>query len=135
MVDLFHRVATIEGELAPDRNWLDLLLATFPGGSITGAPKIRAMQIIEELEPTTRGVYCGSIGWIGLDGSLSLNIAIRTMVKKADMVHLYAGGAIVADSRPEAEYDEILAKAAGMMRSLGHEIPAPNTETLEASRI
>ena len=132
---VFHRAATIEGELSPDRTWLDLLLATFPGGSITGAPKIRAMQIIGELEPTTRGVYCGSIGWIGLDGSLSLNIAIRTMIKSADVVHLYAGGAIVADSSPEAEYDEILAKAAGMMRALGHEIPALNTEASEVVRV
>ena len=121
---VFHRVATIEGELAPGRNWLDLLLATFPGGSITGAPKIRAMQIIDKLEPTARGVYCGSIGWIGLDGSMSLNIAIRTMVQVRDRVHVYAGGAIVADSTPEGEYDEMLTKAAGMLRALGCASPA-----------
>ena len=121
---VFHRVATIEGELAPGRNWLDLLLATFPGGSITGTPKIRAMQIIDELEPTARGVYCGSIGWIGLDGSMSLNIAIRTMVQVRDRVHVYAGGAIVADSTPEGEYDEMLTKAAGMLRALGCASPS-----------
>lgn len=115
---VFHRVATIEGRLAPGRNRLDLLRATFPGGSITGAPKIRAMQIIDELEPTARGVYCGSIGMIGLDGSLSLNIAIRTMLQVGDTVHLYAGGAIVADSDPEEEYREVLAKASGMLRAL-----------------
>ncbi len=116
---VFHRVATIEGDLANGKNWLDLLLASFPGGSITGAPKIRAMQIIDELEPTPRGVYCGSIGWIGLDGAMSLNIAIRTMVQAGETVHLYAGGAIVADSTPEQEYDETLAKAAGMLRAVG----------------
>jgi len=115
---VFHRVATIEGDLAPNRTWLDLLVAAFPGGSITGAPKIRAMQIIDELEPTHRGVYCGSLGWIGLDGSMSLNIAIRTMVQVDEVVHAYAGGAIVADSVAEEEYDEILAKAAGMFMAL-----------------
>ena len=127
---VFHRVATIEGDLAARRTWLHLLLAAFPGGSITGAPKIRAMQIVDELEPTARGVYCGSIGWIGLDGSMSLNIAIRTMVQTKDRVHFYAGGAIVADSTPEQEYDETLAKAAGMMRSLACELPAER-ETLK----
>jgi para-aminobenzoate synthetase component 1 len=122
---VFHRVATIEGDLEPQYGWLDLLRATFPGGSVTGAPKIRAMQIIDELEPTARGVYCGSIGMIGLDGSMSLNIAIRTMVQVGDVVHLYAGGAIVADSVPEEEYNEILAKASGMLRALGcHDVSA-----------
>lgn len=128
---VFHRVATIEGHLAPDRTWSDLLRAAFPGGSITGAPKIRAMQIIDELEPTRRGVYCGSIGWIGLDGSMSLNIAIRTMVQVGDTVHAYAGGAIVAESIAEKEYEEILAKAAGMFRALqgdGWAAPLPALE-------
>ena len=85
---------------------------------MTGAPKIRAMQIIRELEPTPRGVYCGSIGWIGLDGAMSLNIAIRTMVQRGDMVHLYAGGGIVAQSTPDAEYEETLAKLRGMLLAL-----------------
>ncbi len=116
---LFHRTATIEGTLAEGRTWQDLLLAAFPGGSVTGAPKIRAMQLIDELEPTPRGVYCGSIGSIGLDGSMSMNIAIRTMVQTGRTVHLYAGGAIVADSDPEAEYAEMMAKAKGMMLALG----------------
>ena len=101
------------------------MLATFPGGSVTGAPKIRAMQIIDELEPTERGVYCGSIGFIGLDGSMSLNIAIRTMVQTGTAVSYYAGGAIVADSDPEDEYHELVAKAAGMRRALGWEPAAP----------
>ncbi len=115
---VFHRVATIEGDLEPGRTRLDLLLATFPGGSVTGAPKIRAMQIISELEPTARGVYCGSIGMIGLDGSMSMNIAIRTMVRQGNVAYVHAGGAIVADSTPQQEYDETLAKAAGMFRAL-----------------
>jgi len=116
---VFHRVATIEGDLMPGRTWVDLLLAAFPGGSVTGAPKIRAMQIIDELEPTVRGVYCGSIGMIGLDGSMSLNIAIRTMVQMENIVRVYAGGAIVADSTPEQEYEETIAKASGMLKALG----------------
>jgi len=77
------------------------------------------MQIIEELEPTPRGVYCGAIGWIGLDGSMRLNVAIRTMVQVGREVHMYAGGAITADSDPEEEHAEILAKAAGMFRAVG----------------
>lgn len=116
---LFHRVAEIEGTVRGETSWVDLLEATFPGGSITGAPKIRAMQIIEELEPTTRDVYCGSIGMIGLDGSLKMNIAIRTMLHIDHDVHFCAGGAIVADSTPEDEYNETLAKARGMMLAVG----------------
>ncbi|MCP4245910.1 MAG: aminodeoxychorismate synthase component I [bacterium] len=115
-----HLVGTIEGRLRPECNWADLLRASFPGGSITGAPKVRAMQIIDELEPTCRSVYCGSIGYLGLDGSLCLNIAIRTMVLEAGRLHLFAGGGIVADSDPQAEYDECMAKASGMLRALGH---------------
>ncbi len=118
---VYHRVATVVGELAEGRTWVDLLRATFPGGSITGAPKIRAMEIIDELEPTPRDVYCGAIGYVGLDGSMSLSIAIRTMVMRGSEVYFYAGGGIVADSDPQAEYDESLAKAAGMMRALGHD--------------
>ena len=130
---VFHRVATIEGDLEPDRTWVDLLEASFPGGSVTGVPKIRAMQIIDELEPTRRGVYCGSIGWIGLDGSMSMNIAIRTMVQIGNEVHVYAGGAIVAESTPEQEYNEILAKAAGMLRALGCEAPARSSRLHEVT--
>ena len=118
---VYHLVGTIEGRLKRGRDWADLLRASFPGGSVTGAPKIRAMQIIDELEPTCRSVYCGSIGYIGLDGGMCLNIAIRTMVYQAGRLHLFAGGGIVADSDPHDEYDEALAKAAGMLRALGHE--------------
>jgi para-aminobenzoate synthetase component 1 len=118
---VFHRVATIEGHLHSGLRWADLMKATFPGGSITGAPKIRAMQIIDELEPVARGVYCGSIGMIGLDGSMTLNIAIRTMVWSGAHFHFHSGGAIVADSTPEMEFEEIQAKAAGLLRALGAE--------------
>jgi len=113
--------------LADDRTRVDLLGAAFPGGSITGAPKIRAMQIIDELEPTPRDGYCGAVGCIGLDGSLSLNVAIRTMVMHGPAVHLYAGGGIVADSQPRAEYEETLAKATGMIRALGHDAATRGT--------
>ena len=116
---VFHRVATIEGDVEDGRTFVDLLRAASPGGSVTGAPKIRAMQIIEELEPTRRGVYCGSIGMIGLDGSMTLSVAIRTMVQVGPEVHVHAGGAIVADSTAEEEFDEILAKARGMLQALG----------------
>jgi len=121
---VYHRVATVQGDLDVGRNWFDLLRAAFPGGSITGAPKIRAMQIIDELEPVARGPYCGAIGWIGLDGSMALNVAIRTMTQLGDEVHVYAGGAIVADSDPKSEYDETLVKAAAMFRALGCRAPA-----------
>lgn len=116
---LFHQVATIEGTLRSGEDWRTLLAATFPGGSITGAPKIRAMQIIRELEPTPRGVYCGSIGWIGLNGDASFNIAIRTMVQRGEQIELHAGGGIVADSSAEAEYEETEVKLRGILAALG----------------
>jgi para-aminobenzoate synthetase component 1 len=121
--NVLHRVATVEGRLTGGAGWSELLRATFPGGSITGCPKIRAMQIIRELEPTPRGVYCGAIGTIGWDGSMRLNVAIRTMVQQGDAVHLYAGGAITADSDPEQEHREIMAKASGMLHALNCRIP------------
>jgi anthranilate/para-aminobenzoate synthase component I len=116
---VFHRVATIEGTLRRDVGWFELLRATFPGGSITGAPKIRAMQIIRTLEPTPRSVYCGAIGRIGLDGTLNLNVAIRTLVQQDDTASWYAGGGIVADSDPAAEYRELRAKAGALFRTVG----------------
>jgi para-aminobenzoate synthetase component 1 len=128
---VFHLVGTVTGELRGDRTWADLLRASFPGGSITGCPKIRAMRIIDELETTERGVYCGSIGYIGLDGGLCLNIAIRTMVMRGDRLHLFGGGAIVADSEPDDEYAESLAKIEGLSRALG---PAPFGSVNEAVR-
>ena len=116
---VFHLVSTIEGILHPKHDLVDLLRATFPGGSITGAPKIRAMEIIDELEPTARNVYTGSIGYIDFGGRADLNIAIRTMVKLGEDVYFQAGGGIVADSDPEAEYEETVDKARALIRALG----------------
>jgi para-aminobenzoate synthetase component 1 len=116
---VLHLVATIEARVRPEVGAIELLRATFPGGSITGCPKIRAMQIIRELEPSERGPYCGAIGFIGLDGRMRMNVAIRTMVKTGDTLHIHAGGAITADSDPVSEYHECLAKAEGMFRALG----------------
>lgn len=119
---VLHLVATIDGCLRSDVSIADLLRASFPGGSVTGCPKIRAMQIIRDLEQHPRDVYCGSIGYFGLDGRMTLSVAIRTMLVEAGKVFIYAGGAITADSDPEAEYRETLAKAAGMIRACGHSI-------------
>ncbi|MDB5292346.1 MAG: pabB [Phycisphaerales bacterium] len=116
---VYHGVATIEGILRRDVNFVDLLRATFPGGSVTGAPKIRAMEIIEELEPVRRGPYCGAIGYLAADGSMEFNIAIRTMIAKDGLVHIPVGGGIVADSDPPAEYEETLVKARAMFAALG----------------
>ena len=117
---MHHLVATVTGRLAPACDAIDLVRACFPGGSITGAPKVRAMEIIDELEPNERSVYTGAIGYFGLDGSMMLNIAIRTLIAVNGQVHLYAGGGIVADSDAQDEYDETSAKALGLCRALGH---------------
>jgi para-aminobenzoate synthetase component 1 len=115
-----HLVSTVVGHLAPGNDALDLLRASFPGGSITGAPKVRAMEIIAELEPSQRSVYCGSIGYWSVTGALDTNIAIRTAIAPRDRPCIYfnAGGGIVADSDPELEYRETLDKARGMIDSL-----------------
>ena len=113
-----HLVSTVTGTLRQGRDALDLLRGSFPGGSITGAPKLRAMQIIEELEPHRRGVYCGAIGYIGADGNMDLNIAIRTLVYTGGAIRFWAGGGIIADSRLEDEYQETFDKAAAMLKLL-----------------
>ncbi|MCR9191694.1 MAG: aminodeoxychorismate synthase component I [Gammaproteobacteria bacterium] len=113
-----HLVSVIEGTLKPEYGAIDLLRATFPGGSITGAPKVRAMEIIADLEPTARGPYCGSIGYIGFDGDMDTSILIRTFVIKGKTVTFQAGGGIVADSVPEEEYQETLTKADSLLRVL-----------------
>jgi para-aminobenzoate synthetase component 1 len=113
-----HLVSTVVGQLAPGRDALDLLRAAFPGGSITGAPKVRAMEIIAELEPSQRGVYCGSVGYWSLTGALDTSIAIRTAVALRDRVYFSAGGGIVADSDPQQEYLETLDKARGLIDAL-----------------
>jgi para-aminobenzoate synthetase component 1 len=112
---VYHAVATVGGQLRRDVTFCDILKAMFPGGSITGAPKIRSMEIIDETEPTARGVYTGSIGFIGLDGSVCLNIAIRTIIIKDRKGYAQTGGGIVADSNPEAEWDETITKARALI--------------------
>ena len=113
-----HLVSTVVGDLAPGADALNLLCAAFPGGSVTGAPKVRAMEIIAELEPSERGVYCGAIGYWSVTGALDCSIAIRTAVVLAGRVYFSAGGGIVADSDPEQEYRETLDKARGMIDAL-----------------
>jgi len=115
-----HLVSTITGTLKDDEDPVSLLKACFPGGSITGAPKLRAMEIIEELEPHRRGVYCGSIAYIGFDGNMDSNITIRTMVYSDNRLRFWAGGGIVADSNVDAEHQEILDKAAAMFKLVEH---------------
>ncbi len=113
-----HLVSTVVGTLEPGLDAVDLLRATFPGGSITGAPKVRAMEIIAELEPTQRGIYCGSLGYLSVTGEMDTSIAIRTAVVHNGTVYFQTGGGIVADSEPEAEYRETLDKARGIIRAL-----------------
>ena len=117
--NVHHLVSTVVGRLRSDRHALDLVRGAFPGGSITGAPKVRAMEIIEELEPQRRSVYCGSIGYVGFDGDLDLNIAIRTLVRRGDRLYAWAGGGVVADSHVDAEYQEGLDKATALLAVLG----------------
>ncbi len=113
-----HLVSTVTGRLKPDQHAIDLLRGCFPGGSITGAPKIRAMEIIEELEPHRRGVYCGALGYVGFDGNMDTNIAIRTLVHSNHNIRFWAGGGIVADSDPDHEYQECFDKAAALLHLL-----------------
>jgi para-aminobenzoate synthetase component I len=113
-----HLVSTITGVLAEGQHALDLLKSCFPGGSITGAPKIRAMEVIEELELNRRGVYCGAIGYMGFDGNMDSNIAIRTLVHSNNTIRFWAGGGIVNDSDLEEEYQECFDKAAALLRLL-----------------
>lgn len=114
-----HLISDISGRLRPEHDALSLLKAAFPGGSITGAPKLRAMGIIEELEVARRGPYCGSLAWMGFDGSLDSNILIRTLVHQAGRLEFWAGGGIVADSRLEDEFAETQHKARAMLEMLG----------------
>jgi para-aminobenzoate synthetase component 1 len=113
-----HLVSQVIGRLRPGLGPIDLLQAAFPGGSVTGAPKVRAMEIIAELEPTARGPYCGSLGYIGFNGSMDTNILIRTFTIGRGWMQFPVGGGIVADSTPEAEYEETLHKAEGLLRAL-----------------
>ena len=116
---MHHLFATVSARLRADVTIGDLLRATFPGGSITGAPKLRCMEILEQLEWVRRGVYTGSIGWLGPGPRLHLNVAIRTMVVREGVVRFHVCGGVTADSDPAAEYEETLHKAAGMLAALG----------------
>lgn len=118
---VFHLTSKVSGKLQEDIKFSDLLRATFPCGSITGAPKLRAMEILEEIEPTRRGLSMGSIGWVGYNGDLGLNVAIRTLFIQNDQGYFNVGGGVTADSDPLAEYEESLIKAQAMFQAIGLE--------------
>jgi anthranilate/para-aminobenzoate synthase component I len=115
---VIHIVSNITGKMAKEKNCFDAIRATFPGGTITGVPKVRCMEIIDELEPVTRGPYTGSIGYISFNGDMDLNIIIRTFVMKDQTAYVQAGAGIVADSDPEREYYETLKKAEALIKTL-----------------
>ena len=121
---VFHLTSTVEGRLRKGKKGIDLLKATFPGGSITGAPKVRSMEIIDELEPTRRSVYTGNIGYLSFNGDLDLNIVIRTFLVKGRKAYYQVGGAVVYDSEPEAEYQETLDKAKALASAINTATPA-----------
>jgi len=116
---VFHLTSTVTGQLSPDKTGMDLIKASFPGGSITGAPKVRSMEIIDELEPTRRSVYTGALGYLGFNGDLDLNIVIRTFLVDGNKAWFQVGGGIVYDSEPEKEYQETLDKGRALVRALG----------------
>ena len=115
---VFHLVSDIRGKLKENLNIVDIIQATFPGGSITGAPKIRAMEIIDKLENGRRGIYTGSMGYISLDGNCDLNIIIRTAIHKDDMYYIGVGGGITCESDTEFEYKETLQKAKALLEAM-----------------
>ena len=115
---VFHLTSTVVGRLRRGKSNIDLLKAAFPGGSITGAPKVRAMEIIDELEPTRRTVYTGSIGYLGFNEDMDINIVIRTFLIKEGRAYFQVGGGIIYDSDSEAEYMETLDKARALIRAL-----------------
>ena len=115
---VMHLVSNVVGELAPGRDGFDLLRATFPAGTVSGAPKVRAMEIIDELEPTRRGLYAGAVGYFGFSGNMDSCITIRTIALKDGWAHVQAGAGIVADSVPEREYEETLNKARALLAAI-----------------
>jgi len=132
---VFHAVATVAGELREEVGFCDVLRAMFPGGSITGAPKISSMKIIDETEPTERGVYTGSIGFIGIDSNVCLNIAIRTIIITGGKAFAQVGGGIVADSQPQAEWDETITKARALLAGINSVQPiAYNIKEIQGSK-
>ena len=121
--NVHHKVSTVTGTLSPQHTPISLLAHCFPGGSITGAPKIRAMEIIESLEPHRRTIYCGSIGYISLCGRMDTSITIRTLLCEDDHIYCWAGGGIVADSVNEMEYEEAFDKVNNLLNCLHATLP------------
>jgi anthranilate synthase component I len=115
---VMHLVSNVEGQLREGLTWHDVLRAAFPAGTLSGAPKIRAMEIIDELEPHRRGIYGGAVGYVSYSGNLDMAIAIRTLVCRGESIYVQAGGGVVYDSDPEAEYEETLNKARGVLRAV-----------------
>jgi len=115
---VMHMVSHVRGQLKPDHDAVDVMRATFPAGTLSGAPKIRAMEIIHELEPTPRGVYGGALGYLGYDGNMDVAITIRTLEARNGKVSVQAGAGIVFDSDPQTEYEETCHKAAGMQKAV-----------------
>ena len=115
---VMHIVSQVEGELAPEHDGLDLLKSTFPAGTVAGAPKVRAMEIIEELEPTRRGPYAGAVGYLSFSGNLDFCITIRSFTIHQGQVYLQVGAGIVADSDPATEFEETVNKGMALMRAL-----------------
>jgi anthranilate synthase component 1 len=114
---VMHIVSNVEGRIAPGRDAVDVLRASFPAGTVTGAPKVRAMQLIDELEPVKRGIYSGAVGYLGFNGDMDVAIAIRTAVLKAGRLHVQAAAGIVADSDPQSEWQETQHKARALLRA------------------
>jgi anthranilate synthase component I len=115
---VMHIVSQVEGRIAPDKNAYDLMRATFPAGTVTGAPKIRAMQIIAQYEPSQRGIYAGALGYVGYEGNLNTCIMLRTALLKGGQIHIQAGAGIVADSVPASEYQETVSKASALLKAV-----------------
>ena len=114
---LFRSVSNVEAKIKPGMNAIDVLRATFPAGTVSGAPKVRAMEIIDELEPVKRGIYSGAVGYLGFHGNMDVAIALRTGVVKDGTLHAQAGGGVVADSDPEGEWQETQNKARALLRA------------------
>lgn len=127
---VIHIVSNVCGELYPSKDCFDLIKAMFPGGTITGCPKVRCMEIIEELEPTRRGPYTGSLGYFSYNGNIDFNILIRTIVETNSKVYIQAGAGIVADSKPEREYYECISKAQALFKSIGHTLQEKQWEKM-----
>ena len=124
---VMHIASNVEGDLDPQFDSIDALLAGFPAGTVSGAPKVRAMEIIDELEPERRGVYSGCIGYFGANGDMDTSIALRTAVIKDNVLYVQAGGGVVADSDPEAEYQESCKKAQALIRAAEEAVKAASS--------